>query len=158
MSYQEIVDLIRNVAIIVNPTGHFMHGRRTDGSLDYNEAFPQIHLMPVRTTWDIQNDNQTNDLVILFWDQDRPETSNLEREAIIAAMDALSDAFIFELYENNPVSISNVSKTPEYRQLAGTASGYGLSFTIISKTICPPTIQTESGPPLLDELGNPINP
>ena len=42
--YQEIVDLIRNAAISVNPNGTFIHGLKSDGSLEYDEPMPQIHL------------------------------------------------------------------------------------------------------------------
>lgn len=137
MNYQDIVDLIRNVANAINPTGHFMHGRNTDGSLDYDYSFPQIHLLPVQTTYDLPNDIKEHTLIVMFWEQDSPESSNDEREALIAAMDVLSDTFVNDLYNNySYLNISDVLKTPEYRQLAGTASGYGLSFTITTKIKC----------------------
>ena len=138
MNYQNIVDLIRNTANLVNPTGHFVHGRNTDGSLDYDYSFPQIHLLPVETTYDIPNDIKTHTLILMFWEQDSPESTNLEREQKIAAMDVLSDNFLNVLYNINTINIEDVLKTPEYRQLAGTASGYGLSFSIVSKVDCLP--------------------
>ena len=136
MNYQDIVDLIRNTANAVNPNGHFMHGRNTDGSLDYDYPFPQIHLMPVQTTLDLDNNTKEHTLILMFWEQDSPESSNDERELLIASMDLLSDNFLFSLYAVNTIQLVEVLKTPEYRQLSGTASGYGLQFTIISKIPC----------------------
>lgn len=136
MNYQDIVDLIRNTANAVNPNGHFMHGRNTDGSLDYDYPFPQIHLMPVQTTLDLDNNTKEHTLILMFWEQDSPESSNDERELLIASMDVLSDNFLFSLYAVNTIQLVEVLKTPEYRQLSGTASGYGLQFTIISKIPC----------------------
>lgn len=136
MNYQNLVDIIRNTATTVNPTGLFVHARRTDGSLEYDKTFPQIHLYPVRSELELNNENIKHNIILMFWDQDRPETTNEEREAIIAAMDDLSNIFLFALNANPNVSLSNILKTPEYRQLAATASGYGLSFTISSKINC----------------------
>lgn len=136
MNYQDIVNTIRNTATAINLTGSFVHGRRSDGSLEYDKPFPQIHLMPLRSTFDIQNDIVKHDIVIMFWGQDSPESSNDKRELIIAQMDLLSSNFINSLNSLSNISLSNVLKTPEYRQLAGTVSGYGLSFTLTSKTYC----------------------
>jgi hypothetical protein len=159
MTYQAIVDLIRNTAYIVNPTGHFVHGRRSDGSLDYNEPFPQIHLMPVRSSIDYSNNTERSDIVILFWQQDSPESSNDEREAIIAQMDVLSRNFLQLLYDEDILNLANVLRTPEYRQLAGTVSGYGISFTIVDKTSCNPDpifLATEQGDVIITEFSNVI--
>lgn len=136
MSYQGIVDLIRNISNTINPTGTFMHGRRSDGSLEYDGAFPQIHLYPVRLSFDIANDVERNEIIIMFWQQDSPESSNDEREAIISQMDILSTNFLNAIYNEVNISITNILKTPEYRQLAGTVSGYGVSFTIVGKVDC----------------------
>jgi len=136
MNYQNLVNLIRNTANLVNPTGHFVHGRNTDGSLDYDYSFPQIHLLPVETSYDVDDNIKTHSLILMFWEQDSPESSNDERELKIAAMDLLSDNFLAALNSISIINVSDVLKTPEYRQLAGTASGYGLSFSLITKEDC----------------------
>lgn len=132
MGYQLIVDCIRDSAEAVNPTGFFVHGRRSDGSLEYNEDFPQIHLYPFTSNPQDANRNLVfADIVMGFWGQDTPETSPEEREVIIAAMDVLSDSFLNELddYINDePIEISNVRKEPQYRTLSATLSGYALTF------------------------------
>lgn len=139
MNYQSLVNTIRNVANTVNPPpqGRFIHARRTDGSLEYDGPFPQIHLLPVQSEYDLNNDNVKHTVVLMFWQQDTPETTNERREEIIAEMDDLSDIFLFTLNASSSLNLSNVLKTPEYRQLAGTLSGYGLSFVISSKIDCP---------------------
>jgi hypothetical protein len=158
MTYQGTVDLIRNLAYLVNPNGLFMHGRRSDGSLEYPKVFPQIHLYPLRQSVDVNNGIQTTDVLIFFWQQDSPESSNEEREAIIAQMDVLSNNFL-QLLNNELMSLSNARKTPEYRQLAGTVSGYGLNFTLSDKIGCVPDpifLATENGDVFITEFENVI--
>lgn len=160
MNYSEIVNVIRNISNAINPTGHFMHGRRSDGSLDYDQNFPQIHLMPIRTNFDVPAGIKNHDIILMFWQQDSPDSSNADREFKIDQMDALSDIFLDALY-NDPanVSFNNVLKTPEYRQLAGTVSGYGISFTLTTVSLCSDTyITTEGGAGLDTEGGVPLVP
>lgn len=156
MTYQGTVDLIRNLAYLVNPNGLFIHGRRSDGSLEYPNVFPQIHLYPLRQSVDINNGNVISEALLFFWQQDSPESSNEEREAIIAQMDVLSINFL-ALLNNEIIGLSNARKTPEYRQLAGTVSGYGLAFTLSSKISCEPDpifLADEEGNILVDEFEN----
>jgi hypothetical protein len=135
MTYQSIIDILRTTANTVNPTGIFINARRTDGSLEYSNQFPQIHLYPLRETIDINAGNITAEVLLMFWKQDSPDSTNDERETIIADMDVLSTAYLVEL-NTNMISISNARKTPEFRQLAGTVSGYGLAFTLSGKIGC----------------------
>lgn len=130
MGYQLIVDTIRDAANAVNPTGLFVHGRRSDGSLEYDGDFPQIHLYPFISKPTDDNFNiVAYDIVMGFWQQDSPETSNEEREAIIDEMDTLSQAFINEL-NTYTVDIKGIKKEPQYRTLSATLSGYAITFTI----------------------------
>jgi hypothetical protein len=129
-AYQAIVDLIRASANAVNPTGFFVHGRRSDGSLEYNEAFPQIHLYPFTTNPQDTNSNiLVANIVMAFWGQDSPESSNEEREAIIAAMDILSDNFLNNL-DLSQLEIFSIRKEPQYRTLSATLSGYAITFNL----------------------------
>lgn len=130
MGYQLIVDSIRNASLAVNPSGFFVHGRRSDGSLEYNEAMPQIHLYPFTTF--PQDDNRNivfADIVMAFWSQDTPETSPEQREQIISLMDDLSNSFLNEL-DLADLEISNVKKEPQYRTLSATLSGYAITFRL----------------------------
>ena len=129
-AYQTIVDLIRASANAVNPTGFFVHGRRSDGSLEYNESFPQIHLYPFTTNPTGASDHiNVANIVMAFWGQDSPESSNEEREAIIAAMDVLSDSFLSNLDESQ-IEIFGIRKEPQYRTLSATLSGYAITFNL----------------------------
>jgi len=135
MTYQSVVTLIRNTVNTVNTTGWFTHARKTDFSLDFNEAAPYVCLLPVRTTYHPEQTTNRHDITMFFLDQDAPDTTPLEREAIISDMYVLSKLFIDTLYLSM-VDISDVLMTPEYRILDATASGYGISFTIIGGEEC----------------------
>jgi len=136
MSYQSTVDIIRAAAEAVNPDGFFVHGRRSDVTTHHDKPMPQISLLPMRSRPDRRNDNERYSIVMGFFDQDTPTTSELEREKIIAAMDELSNEFMDKLNENKTCTIEGENKTPEYRQLAGTLSGYSIAFDLICKMEC----------------------
>lgn len=128
MGYQKLVDFIRDAAVAVNTNGTFIHGRRSDGSLEYDGNFPQIHLYPFRSQLD--NDNKavsTSNILMGFWMQDEPDSTNEEREEKIATMDTLSDSFLDQLDESQ-IEITDLVKEPQYRTLSGTLSGYAISF------------------------------
>lgn len=128
MSYQVIVDSIRDASVDVNPNGTFIHGRKSDGSLEYNAPFPQIHLYPFTTSPQDGNRNfLIADIVMAFWQQDSPETTNERREEIIAEMDVLSKDFI-ESLDNGLLEITGIRKEPQYRTLSGVLSGYAVTF------------------------------
>lgn len=135
-TYENLVDLIRNIANSVNPTGTFVHARRSDGSLEYDGAMPQIHLYPftLRGT-----DTKETDLLIAFWQQDSPASSNEEREAIIQEMDVLSRTFMETLDDYETLEILGFNGEPQYRQLAGTLSGFAVRFTIRGGIDCEDT-------------------
>lgn len=138
MSYQAAVNTIRDIAKEVNPKGTFTHGRRNDASLEFAEVMPQIHLLPF--TSDVNIDNGYIDsysMQMLFLQQDSPESSVTEREAIIAEMDTLCRSFVTTLNNTDGVSISRVRTEPNYRIFSATTSGYLLSFTLqISSSVC----------------------
>ena len=135
MGYQTAVDVVRDAAQAVNASGFFVHGRRSDGSINYDEAFPQIHLYPFTSAANIA-DNWVDvfDMQIGFWQQDSPESTPEEREAIIAEMDALMRSFVTELRETPLVQIDALTTEPQYRTLSATLSGYACRFrmTIIN--------------------------
>lgn len=131
MAYQDAVNVVRNAAAAVNASGFFVHGRRSDGSINYDEAFPQIHLYPFTSSANIA-DNWVDifDMQIGFWQQDSPESTPEEREAIIAEMDVLMRAFITELRNTSLVQIDTLTTEPQYRTLSATLSGYACRFRL----------------------------
>jgi len=137
MSYQQTVTSFRNAAQAANPNGRFDHGRHVDLSQLYEGAYPFIYLYPFTVTPGIDpNFIDTSTIIVGFWMQDRPDTTNEEREAIIAEMDVLSTAFLDELYEFRDLRITNVSKEPQYQMYQGTLSGFAIRFTYQNFTPC----------------------
>lgn len=135
MSYIAVVNVIRDIAEEINPTGLFTHGRRSDFSLEFDKSFPQIHLLPF--TGDVVLDNnysETYSIQMLFLQQDSQESSNEERESIISEMDILSRLFVNTLYNTDGVQISSIRTEPNYRQLSATTSGYYLTFRLQTTT------------------------
>lgn len=143
MTYQEVVNLIRTVATTVNATGTFVHGVKLFGSTkSIDGPDPVIVLLPFTTSRPNDSVGYTTDhkIQMTFWQQDKPDSSALEQEAIIAAMDVLSRTFELELERvadlpaniTAGVNIINVEKEPDYRRLMSTMSGYLLQFTLKS--------------------------
>lgn len=136
LTYQNIVDLVRDAATTVNPNGTFVHARRSDGSLEYDGAMPQIHLYPFQIKGSNVNQAKECDLIIGFWKQDSPASSNEEREQIISDMDVLQRSFAEELDGNQTIELLNFVAEPNYRQLSGTLSGYIIRFTMRGALVC----------------------
>lgn len=129
-NYQNIVNACR-AAI---PNGErFIHGRLIDFTQGYTGTYPLITLLPftvndARSTPDAIFDSAT--LLIGFWKQDRPDTTAEEREALIAEMDLLSDAFLNNLLESNTTKLTAIQKEPQYQMFQATLSGFAVSLTI----------------------------
>jgi hypothetical protein len=133
MTYQDIVNIIRNAANYVNPNGFFIHGRKTDGSLNYNEATPQILLLEPQPNTNINNNSfvETITFPIVFVTQDSPESTELRREDLKQEMYLLSRKLLAKIDEE-PL-LQNVQYTggqPEIRQLSGTLTGFSYSLEI----------------------------
>jgi hypothetical protein len=135
MAYQTVVDLIRDTANAVNGAGTFVHARRTDGSIEYKGAMPQIHLYPFEIETSIADSyTETYSLLIGFWFQDKPTSTPLQREALMKQADELSQAFILALDANQDIELSAIRKEPNYRQLSGTLTGQIIQFTLTLTT------------------------
>lgn len=130
-NYQNIVNACRSA---VPDDCRFIHGRLVDFSQSFTGVYPLVTLLPftvtdARSTPDAVFDSAN--LILGFWQQDRPDTTPEEREALIAEMDTLSDVFINNLLESSPaLKLSNIQKEPQYQFYQGTLSGYAISFTI----------------------------
>ena len=143
MTYQQIVTMLRDSANAVNPNGFFHHGRREDFSLQYPQlafrtGYAGIGLLSPtpRTTVDKVNAIVTHECVMVFMEQDAPDSTEDDREDIIARMYVLSEQFMDYIYNNYPVAITNEVKTPDYRQFMATLSGYSMTFTISDVISC----------------------
>ncbi len=137
MSYQQTVNEIRQAANDVNPNGRFDHGKHVDLSQGFEGAYPIIYLYPTNINpADGPGFIDSSVLLIGFFDQDRPDTSTAEREAIIARMDVLSSEFLELLGENKSAKVSNITKEPQYGMYQGTLSGFAIKFTYLNFTPC----------------------
>lgn len=129
-NYQNIVAACRSAC---PANSRFIHGRFADFSQSYTGLYPLITLLPftitdARSTPDGVFDSAQ--IVVGFWQQDRPDTTPEEREALIAEMDALSDQFINNLLDSPAVKLSSIQKEPQYQMFQATLSGFAVSFTI----------------------------
>lgn len=142
MSYQQTVNEVRAAAIAVNPDGRFDHGRHVDLSQMFEGDYPFIYLYPF-TIQDPAGEDFLVDSTLLvgFWMQDKPESTNAEREQLIAEMDVLSQAFLSKLKESKLVQIiGRPSREPQYSMYQGTLSGFAARFQYQNFDPCPPEI------------------
>jgi len=137
VSYQTTVDSIRKAAQAVNPNGRFINGRHVDISQAFDGAYSVICLYPININKGVDPEFIDSNVILLgFFQQDRPDTSNDEREQIVSDMDELSDLFLEELAESKFVKITNVTKEPQFQQYLGTISGFAVRFTLQNFTPC----------------------
>jgi hypothetical protein len=135
MSYIGVVTLIKTVSESVNPTGLFEHGRRWDASLNFGENNKQIYLYPITANVDLNNHFfESWSVVMGFYFQDAPDSTELERQGLIVEADVMVTEFLNLLNETESIELSNSRKEPSYRQMAGTYTGYILTFTLNTTT------------------------
>jgi hypothetical protein len=130
-NYKNLIDTVR--AAMPAGVGRFIHGRLMDFSNSYSGEYPLATLLPftiadARSTADGTWDRVQ--LIVGFWQQDRPDTTPEEREEIIDAMDLLSDEFIDALQDSGGRRITGIQKEPQYQMFQGTLSGFAVSFTL----------------------------
>lgn len=137
MSYLQTVAEIRTAANAVNGN-RFDHGRIVDFSQNFDKKFPYIWLYPFTSTDATSPDDNfdSHTLTVGFWQQDKPDTSVQEREAIIGEMDALCTAFMTYLTTNNKVLVTAVNREPQYQMHQGHVSGYAVRFTYQNLVPC----------------------
>lgn len=133
MSYQKIVDTIRNSSVANNPTGRFINGRIVDASRIFDGAYPLIVLYPftIRKGFGEANDAFDSTQILLgFWRQDQPDSTEELREQYIAEMDVLSDLILNDLFQVTDIRITSVDKEPQYQFYQGTLSGFAVRFNL----------------------------
>lgn len=134
MTYAQTITLFETIAASVNPTGTFIHGRRTDGSLAYPEAMPQIHLYPFIVTPDLVDGNDQANIVMGFWKQGAAEASQDENKSYLSDMDVIARAFLNELNNTTGVNLSSIRMETGYNLFPAVLTGWTVTFTLISKT------------------------
>lgn len=136
---QAIVDLHKAAGKQVNPDGTNKHGRRDDRSRDsVDMPFPLCWLLPFTVQDPVPGDVWfTTPMVVGFWEQDSPDTSEEQREDIIRRMDILATQYIGALrLLNKQYDIRNVRREPQYRMFSGTLSGVAISFNYLTTEPC----------------------
>lgn len=136
MSYQAVVTIIRNVAEAVNPNCFFEHGRKWDASLNFNEAPEQIYLYPLTApSVDLTNTfYEAWQCVMGFYVEDEPDSTPLNMESKLAALDSVTTEFLNTINDVEGIEIRGIRKEPNYRQMAGTYTGWIISFTLGATT------------------------
>lgn len=133
MTYQDVVNIIRDAANFVNPNGYFVHGRKSDGSLDYNQSTPHIILLEPQPNTSINNNSffETTIFPIIFVTQDSPESTNVERENLKQEMYLLSRKLLSKIDEQPLLQqVQYTGGQPEIRQLSGTLTGFSYSLQV----------------------------
>ena len=138
MTFQQIIDMARDTAKAVNPTGTFVHGRNSDAANSQSLPYPRIHLYPfTQERAPLDTFKRTTPLLFSFVELDEGTQDESERETIIANMDALVQSFLDQLeldYETD-IEFTAIRTEPQYQILEG-VSGYTLGFTIKSQVGC----------------------
>lgn len=156
MSYKGVVNLIRSISEEVNPTGIFTHSDKWKTSLNFSKNDIQICLYPFSGSIDLTNHYYESwNIVMGFYYQDAPDSTAEEQEELIQKADIKSRFFLDKINQTEGVELSNVKKEPSYRQMAGTYTGYIISFTLgATSSLC--VLVTENFETIEDENGNEI--
>lgn len=136
MTYNELVEYFKAICLDINPNGSFVHGRRVDGSINYDLPLPQIHLYPFTSNKDILNQTVTYNIVMGFWEQDAHDNTLDTRQEIISRMDALCTAFQTRLNNDALGVIASGRDEPQYLTLTGTLSGYAFTCNFTTTLAC----------------------
>ncbi len=136
MTYNEIINMIKEVAEKVNPIGSFFHGRTYDTTLKFDKIYPQIHLYPFNQSLVSGTENiDRSNLLIGFWKEDSHDNNMNERQNIINEMMNLSNEFETEL-RTKSVFIESVRREPQYLVQMGVVSGSAMEIVIQTAKNC----------------------
>lgn len=149
MSYTGAVNTIRAVAEAVNPDGFFLHGRKWEASLSFNENDQQIYLYPLSANISIANHYYESwRAVIGFYFQDAPDSTAEQMEELIKNADILARLFIATLDTVEGIDIDAIQLEPSYRNNAGTYTGVVVSLTLgATSDLCSITVDDIIIPP-----------
>lgn len=143
---QLIIDEIKEAAIAAGiDSESFIHGRSFDSALetitsDTTDAFS--FLDPITKTGLISTRQETYNVSIGFIKQDSPDSSPLEREAIVQEMDELALDFLEILFELNILDDGTIlmfdtyNISPIYR-IKNVCSGVLCTFSVTAQRPCP---------------------
>jgi hypothetical protein len=140
MTYLEVVQALNNAADnVAAPDYTFIHGKRPDASLQSIQTkYPLIWVPPFRESYDLKTQNIERQITVCFFLQDSPNKTLEERQTLIQQAWDYQHDFMQQLYNGfdfmiKTFTVLDIIATPEYAQLAGTVSGYSVSFKLKSK-------------------------
>jgi len=149
--HQNIVNLLRTVATVVNPSGRFIYGRELHSSYDYaNNTIasdisgkPLISLLPfvITKSTDENSSFDSAEISIIFSRSADVEDNASREEKILDEMSELCELFVSLLQDGSKsIShvISNVRMQAEYQIWMGTNSGFVTTFTLSMLQNCDP--------------------
>ncbi len=136
MTFDQIVDLIKNISEDVNASGSFFHGRTYDTTLEFGNVYPQVHLYPFIQALEANQNIVRSDLLIGFWKEDGHEKTMIERQQIISDMFTLSIQFEAALRASAGVQIISLRREPQYLSQMGVVSGCAMQVIINSSVGC----------------------
>jgi hypothetical protein len=133
MQYNDVVNMVEGIA---NALGvQFFHGRNYDTTLEFGNAYPQIHLFPFQQT-NVNENILRNDLLIGFFDIDGHENTMQQRQQIIANMWAVAAQFEQAARQVSGIQVISIVREPQYLQMMGVMSGVALRFVFNSGVGC----------------------
>lgn len=136
MKYQQVVQLMREVSEVVNPTGTFIHGRNSDAAAAADRPYPRILLFPFTTTQQgLDLERKTSTLLFAFTAPDSGANDTIEREGIISRMDELIDRWLEELTERKAVEVTGTRREQLIYVVEG-VTGCSLELTIAHQDEC----------------------
>jgi hypothetical protein len=138
MTYLEVVNVLSEAASNVAPNGSFVHGKRPDASLfSIAASFPIVWAPPFRENYNLVTGKMERQMTVCFFLQDSTNNTLEQRQNLIQDAWDFQHDFMQFLYDVTPktFNVSDIIATPEYAQLAGTVSGYSVSFKLQSKIV-----------------------
>lgn len=117
----------------------FVYGRSFDSALETHikpTIVSFVFLDPITKVGTLDDGSEVNSISIGFIKQDAPDSSELEREALVDEMDELALTFLTNLYSSTPLfQLGQYSMAPIYR-IKNVCSGVLYTFTAIGKRPC----------------------
>ena len=134
MTYKPTVELLKAMALAAG-AGSFWHGPKTNENIDYNAAFPQVHLFLMPAP--LVGTGVAYQVTMCFYGKDKHENGGDDSIDIQDAMDLLSQQFIAQLRDTDSVEVSaRVDRAPVLRKGAAIGTGFLCSFTLNALAEC----------------------
>ena len=134
MTYAPTVELLKAVALSAGARS-FWHGKKAQGNINYNEPFPQAHLIEMESP--IVNGFVKHRVLLYFIAKDEHENGSEDSIRLQDEMDILSQQFFALLAEQDGVEIEGtIQRGAVVREGGKIGTGFLCSFTLNSLALC----------------------